>query len=76
MDLINAAAERDQLRAEFPVWGIFHDPYAERWFAVPGRGEPVVAGTPEELRRRLLGIRAAPGSGAAFAGASYGTGIH
>lgn len=75
MDLISAAAERDQLRAEFPVWGIFHDPYAERWFAVPGRGEPVVAGTPEELRRRLHGVRPGPGSAPTFAGTSYGAGI-
>ncbi len=55
MDLISAAAERDQLRQEFPVWGIFHDPYAEHWYAVPGVGTPVVAGSPNALRRRLLG---------------------
>lgn len=75
MDLINAAAERDQLRGEFPGWGIFHDPYAARWFAVPGHGEPLVAGTPEELRRRLLGILSAPGGVPASAGDSYGAGV-
>lgn len=55
MDLISAAAERDQLRQEFPVWGIFHDPYAEHWYAVGGEGAPVVAGSPNGLRQRLLG---------------------
>lgn len=59
MDLINAALKRDQLRADFPVWGIFHDPYAERWFAVYGTETELIARTPEELRGRLLGDPAA-----------------
>lgn len=54
MDLINAASERDQLRAEFPYWGIFHDPYAERWYAVHGSSHQVVARTPQELRQQII----------------------
>lgn len=62
MDLISAAAELRWLRAEFPVWGIFHDPYAERWFGIYGQRDPIVAETPQNLRNRILA--AAPRSSA------------
>lgn len=67
MDLINAAVELRWLRTEFPTWGIFHDPFAERWVAVRGQAAPVVAYSHEELRMRLLNQTAHQGA------ASYGS---
>lgn len=66
MDLVSAAYERDQLRAEFPYWGIFHDPYGQRWYAVHGRRTELVASSSQELRQQLLqgsGQSASPARG-------------
>lgn len=64
MDLVSAAYERDQLRAEFPYWGIFHDPYGQRWYAVHGRRTELVASSSQELRRQLLQGSGQPGPSA------------
>lgn len=66
MDLISAAAELRWLRSEFPAWGIFHDPYAERWFGIYGQRDPIVAETPQNLRSRILATatRSSASSGA------------
>lgn len=53
MDWITATGELSSLRSEFPGWGIFHAPDLRRWYAVGSVGEPIVAGTPGDLRARL-----------------------
>jgi hypothetical protein len=48
-----------KLRCEFPHWGIVHDPFTPRWWALRGAGIALRAATGIELRERL---QAATGS--------------
>ncbi|MEV0401150.1 hypothetical protein [Actinoallomurus sp. NPDC050550] len=49
----DAAPWLARLRGEFPRWGFIHDPFADVWIAVRGRGRTEVAATAFELCERL-----------------------
>lgn len=47
-------ADLSTLRAQFPTWGIVHDPFRQHWIAVRGQQQQVVAKTAADLREQLL----------------------